>query len=369
MATFAVENPATREQIAELDDADAAAVDGAVRARMRPSRPGRRCRVARAAGSSTGSPTCSRSRRRRRRARELRQRPAARETSAQQEIIPHFYRYFAGWADKIEGDDDPRRRRLPQLHRAGPGRRLRRDHAVEPSAADRDEEDRAGTRLRQRRRRQAERAGAALGRRVRSHRARGRPARGRAPGDHRPARHRRGADPAPGHRPHRPDRLDCDGIEVQQQSAPTMKRHRARARRQGGEHRLRRCRFRAQRSRAPCSPASSARARRASQAHGFSSSGRCSSFLAAFAAGAARSASAIRSRTRRRWARRSSPPPVDRSRAFVEGALGEGATLSRAARRPRSRSASAEVTSYADRRAHRGRDASAPPRKRSSGQW
>ena len=47
------------------------------------------------------------------------------------------YRYYAGWADKIEGQDDPRRTALPLLlHAARAGRRRRRDHPLELPAAD-----------------------------------------------------------------------------------------------------------------------------------------------------------------------------------------------------------------------------------------
>src|SRR5262245_65476310 len=108
MATFAVENPATREQIAELEDADAAAVDSAVRAAQDAfpawsERPGRkRGRImhriadlleergpdlARLESTDNGRPL--------------------RETSAQQDIIGGWYRYFGGWADKIQGATIP----------------------------------------------------------------------------------------------------------------------------------------------------------------------------------------------------------------------------------------------------------------------
>lgn len=108
MATFAVENPATREQIAELDDGDAATVDRAVRAAQDAfpawsEMPGRKrgrimhriadlvdeqaATIAQLESTDNGRPL--------------------RETSAQQEIIGDWYRYFGGWADKIEGATIP----------------------------------------------------------------------------------------------------------------------------------------------------------------------------------------------------------------------------------------------------------------------
>ena len=108
MATFAVENPATREQIAELDDGDAATVDRAVRAAQDAfpawsEMPGRKrgrimhriadlvdeqaATIAQLESTDNGRPL--------------------RETSAQQEIIGEWYRYFGGWADKIEGATIP----------------------------------------------------------------------------------------------------------------------------------------------------------------------------------------------------------------------------------------------------------------------
>ncbi|HEY7536617.1 MAG TPA: aldehyde dehydrogenase [Gaiellaceae bacterium] len=108
MATFAVENPATRDQIAELEDADAEAVDRAVRAAQDAfpawsELPGRtRGRImhriadlleergpdlARLESTDNGRPL--------------------RETSAQQDIISGWYRYFGGWTDKIEGATIP----------------------------------------------------------------------------------------------------------------------------------------------------------------------------------------------------------------------------------------------------------------------
>ena len=108
MATFSVENPATREQIAELDDADADAVDRAVRAAQDAfpawsEMPGRKrgrlmhriadlleehaATLAHLESTDNGRPL--------------------RETSAQQEIIGGWYRYFGGWADKIQGATIP----------------------------------------------------------------------------------------------------------------------------------------------------------------------------------------------------------------------------------------------------------------------
>jgi acyl-CoA reductase-like NAD-dependent aldehyde dehydrogenase len=108
MATFVIENPATREQIAELDDADDAAVDRAVRAARDAfpawsELPGRkRGRIMHRIADLLDD-----------RAREIARlestdngRPV-RETSAQQGIIGEWYRYFGGWADKIEGATIP----------------------------------------------------------------------------------------------------------------------------------------------------------------------------------------------------------------------------------------------------------------------
>lgn len=102
------ENPATRAVLAELPDADIQAVDAAVES-ARVALPGWQGLAPRERGrilnriadrleeelemlaqletSDNGRPI--------------------RETRAQQRIIPSFYRYFAGWCDKIEGTTIP----------------------------------------------------------------------------------------------------------------------------------------------------------------------------------------------------------------------------------------------------------------------
>ena len=106
--TFVDENPATREELAELEDADAESVDRAVR-RACEAFPGWAALPGRARGRIMNrladvleehGPRLA----------ELESadngRPL-RETTAQQAIIPGFYRYFAGWCDKIEGSTIP----------------------------------------------------------------------------------------------------------------------------------------------------------------------------------------------------------------------------------------------------------------------
>jgi acyl-CoA reductase-like NAD-dependent aldehyde dehydrogenase len=106
--TFAVENPATREVLVELPDADASIVDEAVRrareaipawaglrARERGRILNRLAELLEAEASSLAELESSDNGR------------PLRETSAQQSIIPGFYRYFAGWCDKIEGTTIP----------------------------------------------------------------------------------------------------------------------------------------------------------------------------------------------------------------------------------------------------------------------
>ena len=106
--TFVDENPATRQELAELEDAGTEAVDRAVRRAQEAfpawagvsGRARRRIlnriadlleehgpRLAELESADNGRPI--------------------RETSAQQSIIPGFYRYFAGWCDKIEGSTIP----------------------------------------------------------------------------------------------------------------------------------------------------------------------------------------------------------------------------------------------------------------------
>ncbi|HEU5279992.1 MAG TPA: aldehyde dehydrogenase [Gaiellaceae bacterium] len=106
--TFIDENPATGDVLAELPEADAAAIDAAVSKARRalavwqaiaPRERGRLLNrladgleqesegLARLETTDNGRPI--------------------RETMAQQRIIPAFYRYFAGWCDKIEGSTVP----------------------------------------------------------------------------------------------------------------------------------------------------------------------------------------------------------------------------------------------------------------------
>ena len=79
-----------------------------------------------------------------------------REMRGQLAVLPEWYHYFAGLADKIQGDVIPAlRRRDPELHAARADRRRRRDHALELAAAPDLDEARAGARDGQHDRRQA----------------------------------------------------------------------------------------------------------------------------------------------------------------------------------------------------------------------
>ena len=73
------------------------------------------------------------------------------------------FRYYAGWVNKIDGETNPDRPGVLQLHAARAGRRLRADHPVELPAADGGVEARPRARLRQHGRAQARRADAAHG--------------------------------------------------------------------------------------------------------------------------------------------------------------------------------------------------------------
>ena len=75
--------------------------------------------------------------------------------------VVNTLRYYAGWADKIEGTHRPRARQLPQLHAAATGRRRRPDHPVELPAADAGVEVGPGPGVRQHHRHEAGRAVAA----------------------------------------------------------------------------------------------------------------------------------------------------------------------------------------------------------------
>jgi acyl-CoA reductase-like NAD-dependent aldehyde dehydrogenase len=108
MRTFVDENPATLEPLAELEDAGADAVDRAVRA-AREAFPAWSTMHGRERGRILN------------RIADLLEEEAPllaeiesadngrpiRETSAQQGIVPAFFRYFAGWSDKIEGSTIP----------------------------------------------------------------------------------------------------------------------------------------------------------------------------------------------------------------------------------------------------------------------
>ena len=105
---FVDENPATRERLAELEDAGEQAIDRAVR-RAREAFPAWMELPGRSRGRLLSrladlledhGPRLA----------ELESRDNGRplrETQAQQAIIPGFYRYFAGWCDKIEGSTIP----------------------------------------------------------------------------------------------------------------------------------------------------------------------------------------------------------------------------------------------------------------------
>ncbi len=154
----------------------------------------------------------------------------------------HFF-YYAGWADKLEyafpGRGTPR-----PLGRRGP------DHPVELPAADGGVEARAGARGRQHRRAEARGDDAA-------HRAAARrdAAGGRAAARRRQHRHRRGRDRRRARRPPASTRSRSPARprSARRSSASTAGTRQAphpRARRQGGEHRLRRRARSTRRSRA-----------------------------------------------------------------------------------------------------------------------
>jgi phenylacetaldehyde dehydrogenase len=106
--TFVDESPATREVLAELGDADEEAIDEAV-SRAREAFPAWEALPGRERGRILN------------RVADLLEENAARlaqlesrdngrpirETGAQQTIIPGWYRYFAGWCDKIQGSTIP----------------------------------------------------------------------------------------------------------------------------------------------------------------------------------------------------------------------------------------------------------------------
>ena len=75
--------------------------------------------------------------------------------------VVNTLRYYAGWADKIEGRTVAGPRQLPVVHAAAAGRRGRPDHPLELPAADAGLEVGPGPGLRQHRRHEARRADAA----------------------------------------------------------------------------------------------------------------------------------------------------------------------------------------------------------------
>ena len=75
--------------------------------------------------------------------------------------VVNTLRYYAGWADKIEGRTVPVRGNFLSLHAAAAGRRGRPDHPLELPAADAGLEVGPGPGLRQHRRHEAGRADAA----------------------------------------------------------------------------------------------------------------------------------------------------------------------------------------------------------------
>ena len=77
--------------------------------------------------------------------------------------VVNTLRYYAGWADKIEGQTVPVRGNFLSLHAAAAGRRRRPDHSLELPAADAGVEVGPGPGLRQHRRHEAGRADAADG--------------------------------------------------------------------------------------------------------------------------------------------------------------------------------------------------------------
>lgn len=107
-ATFLDENPATRVLLAELAESDAAAVDAAVR-KARSALPGWQALAPRERGRLLNriADGLEENLQALARLETMDNGRPIRETLAQQRIIPAFYRYFAGWCDKIEGTTVP----------------------------------------------------------------------------------------------------------------------------------------------------------------------------------------------------------------------------------------------------------------------
>ena len=252
-----------------------------------------------------------------------------REFTGQMRLLPGWYRYFAGWADKLAGREHPvRQAELRRLHPARAGRRRGRGRAVELAAAAAHVEARARARHGLHDGRQAERPHAGDGARAGQARDRGRHPGRRLQRHHRqrPGGRPRARAP-PRRRQGRVHRLDQDRHRRRRGRDEPPRAGDARARRQVGAGRVPGRRPRGRRQR---------RDRRRVRGHGPDLHGRLAADRprgrprradrARSPRGRARSCSATRSRPRRRWARWPTRQQFAKVTGILEAALAQGAT-------------------------------------------
>ena len=247
------------------------------------------------------------------------------------------FEYYAGWADKVHGRDDPGQGQLPHLHAARAGRRRRRDRAVEFPAAAGGVEGRAGAGVRQHGHPQAGEPDAADGARARRDRA-SRSGCRPACSTSSPARARasaRRSSSIPASTRSRSPATRATGKGDHARRRRHAEADHARARRQVAEHRLRRRRSRRGACAARRPASSTARAKSAPPARGCSSTSRSRTSSSTSSPRARRRWSPAIRWIRRRGSARSSSKKQLETRAALHRDRQEGRRDARRRRRPR----------------------------------